>query len=636
MRNLASAAALGLLVAALLGGGGSGSSRLLWIGGLALLAAALAYALLGVRASRAGAALAAGLAGLVLWDGLSIVWSVGPDLSWAATNRALVYVGFLCLGLAVAPPPRRLVLGLGAACAAAVGWALLTKVFPGLYPDYGRIARLRSPVGYWNALAQVGDALLPLGLWLFGRRRAEGVLLAYAAVLAVVLTYSRSGIAFGAVAVVLYLALASEAAAGVIGLVCALVPAGAVLGVAAALPGVVRDGQPSSVRAHDGWIFGLAVLAGGAASLLLARRGLRTRLVPATARRLVRAAAAAGALAAAAGVVVLAVHAGGWAKLLDEFTNTPSRQLGQGPRRVGSLNSSNRWSWWKESWAAFTDHPGDGSGAGSFAIEHKLVRTSYSQPAEEPHSLPLQFLGETGVVGFLLLAGLVAAGAAILRAALRRGDRPAVAALAAGCAAYLLHTLVDIHWDYLAVSAPLFLTLGALAGEPAPRRRGALAPAAALLVAVAGVYSLASPYLANRKLNEAAAAIDRGQVAAAHDDARAARSLNPLAVEPLLVEGYTAPSLDAGEAALVKAANLQPRNPETWISLGQFELQARRWRRAYEALNRAYTLDRYNATTVRRGALDVARCRIDPATCRGSGLPAPRAGRAASTRREAR
>ena len=83
MRNAASVAALALVAAALLGGGGSGSSRLLWIGGLALLAAAGGYLALGARLSRPGAALLATLAGLAVWDGASIVWSVGPDLSWA-------------------------------------------------------------------------------------------------------------------------------------------------------------------------------------------------------------------------------------------------------------------------------------------------------------------------------------------------------------------------------------------------------------------------------------------------------------------------------------------------------------------------------------------------------------------------
>src|SRR5712691_7459648 len=240
MRNAASLAALGLVGAALLGGGGSGSSRLLWIGGLALVAAAVAYAALGARVSRAGLAFLAALAGLVVWDGASIVWSVGPDLSWNATNRALVYLGFACLGVASAVPARRLVGGLAVACGAALGWALLAKAVPGLYPDYGRVARLRSPVGYWNALAQVGDAALPLGLWLFGRRRLVsagseaarpgregrsrpgrglpvtegGVVLAYAAVISVVLTYSRSGIAFAAVAVAVYLWLSRDAQRG--------------------------------------------------------------------------------------------------------------------------------------------------------------------------------------------------------------------------------------------------------------------------------------------------------------------------------------------------------------------------------------------------------------------------------------
>ena len=44
---------------------------------------------------------------------------------------------------------------------------------PWLYEDYGRIARLRGPVGYWNALALLGDIALPIGLCL-ATRRADG------------------------------------------------------------------------------------------------------------------------------------------------------------------------------------------------------------------------------------------------------------------------------------------------------------------------------------------------------------------------------------------------------------------------------------------------------------------------------
>ena len=47
------------------------------------------------------------LLGLLLataaWSGLSIAWSVAPDLSWAELDRTLVYVAFLAVG----PPARR-------------------------------------------------------------------------------------------------------------------------------------------------------------------------------------------------------------------------------------------------------------------------------------------------------------------------------------------------------------------------------------------------------------------------------------------------------------------------------------------------------------------------------------------------
>ncbi|MBA2383782.1 MAG: hypothetical protein H0V68_03855, partial [Actinobacteria bacterium] len=43
------------------------------------------------------------LLGLMLataaWSGLSIAWSIAPDLSWNELNRTLVYAGFLAVGL---------------------------------------------------------------------------------------------------------------------------------------------------------------------------------------------------------------------------------------------------------------------------------------------------------------------------------------------------------------------------------------------------------------------------------------------------------------------------------------------------------------------------------------------------------
>ena len=89
----------------------------------------------------------------------------------------------------------------------------------------------------------------------------------------------------------------------------------------------------------------------------------------------------------------------------------------------------------------------------------------------EPHDLPVQFLSEAGIVGFLLFAGSVVL---LLRGSLRR--RGPDLALALIFPAYLLHGLVDIDWDFVAVSAPALLVAGSLVGGPPRRSAGGRAP----------------------------------------------------------------------------------------------------------------------------------------------------------------
>ena len=145
---------------------------------------------------------------LVAWLGLSISWSVLPDRSWDYANRTLVYLLFAALGLWLVDRRRELALGLVALLAALLLWSLLGKVLPFLY-DYGPpvVGRLRGPVGLWNQLALVADFALALALW---RRRLEGTLLAYAAIVALLLTYSRGGLLTGVVVLIAWFALADD------------------------------------------------------------------------------------------------------------------------------------------------------------------------------------------------------------------------------------------------------------------------------------------------------------------------------------------------------------------------------------------------------------------------------------------
>src|SRR2546430_11833528 len=166
------AAAAGLVFAALFLSSGSSGSRLFWIGVAAVLVAAVGWILAPPRVSLRGGLFFAALGAFVLWQGASIAWSIQPARSWDYTNRGLVYFAFAGVGaLLGGVAPRRLALAGAALLGALFAWALAAKVIPGLYSDYGRLARLRFPVGYWNELALLAAASVAFGLWLAGGAR---------------------------------------------------------------------------------------------------------------------------------------------------------------------------------------------------------------------------------------------------------------------------------------------------------------------------------------------------------------------------------------------------------------------------------------------------------------------------------
>ncbi len=634
------ALASGALVAgAVFFGGGSGRDSVLWLGGAAALAltAGLVVALLGrtpgPAPGRPGLVLLGSLGALVLWEGLSVLWSVAPDRSWDSLNKSLAAACFLGLGLAAGSlGPRALRIaaaGLAALLGAALAWSLAGKAVPALFPDGARAARLRSPVGYWNALALLADFALPLGLWLAVRRahlrpaRAGGVVLIYAATLAVLLTASRTGVVAGAVALVLWLLLAQERVEGALTALAGIAPAAAVAGWAFTRPALVDDLQPHGARAADGAWFGLLALAGGVAAAALAHPVLRRPLADAARRSLGRGLALLAAFAAAAALVGLTVSVGNpvtWAA--DQFRG--GAQVSQGPERLTSIESNNRWQWWQEAWHVFRADPAQGAGAGTFEVARKRYRDN-GLNVTQPHNLALQLLADTGLVGLALGLGFALAGAVAARGALRRldgGERAAAVALAVLPAAYLVHALADYDLDFLAVTAPTLFVLGTLAAAgrpPRPLRRSPLAALGAVAVCLAVLWSLAAPRLAARDVGSALRAIDRGDPAAALPLADRAGSLDPFSLAPLFTRARAHERRGDERAALEAyndAVRLQPLNPDTWYELGVFEVRVLgAFCAGYVHLNRAYTLDPAGRRWTKGGVLDVARDYVNGGDC---------------------
>jgi tetratricopeptide (TPR) repeat protein len=520
------------------------------------------------------------LAALAGWCALSVAWSDTPDRSWDYANRTFVYTAFAALGLFAWNRTRELALGLAALLGAVVVWSLAGKVLPWLNEDYGRIARLRSPVGIWNQLALLADYALPLALWLAWRRRVLGALLAYGWLVALVLTYSRGGVLVGIAVVAAWIALSRRWLEAAATLVAAGIPAAAVVGVALALPGVTEDAQAHATRVQDGAIFGVVLATGAVVAGALARLSL-PRETPT-----VRRAAVAAVGCAAVAVIVLAVVRA--PTLWDEFTSTSVTQLPNTSGRFATAGSNHRWVWWEQAWDGWEEQPLAGNGAGSFALTNLRYRTTYLDQATEPHSLPLQFLSETGLLG---LALLVASIGALLAAAGRRRDHEL--ALSLLLPALALHGLLEIDWDYLAVAAPAFVAAGSLAGRPGMvRRPSPFVALAAGGVALAAVSSLFLPWLGDHWTDQARGALDRP--ARAITLAKRARAVDPVSIEPLLVQGLAEEErgdLTGAAAAYQKATDVQPRNPQPWAWLGRFELDSGCPRRALPHLERYVELD---------------------------------------------
>lgn len=586
-------ASAALVAAAVLFGDGSSDGPLIWIGGLAIVGVAAAavsasMGTLAVPVLTPAALVAAGcLVAFVVWQGISLLWSIEPDRTWNYFNRGLVYLAFLLLGLVAGTArrsPRYAASALAVVTAAAVCVALATKIFPGLSAETQQVARLNSPVGYWNVLALLAVFALPLALWIAAPRsrpdwmRALGVVYLYAALVALLLTFSRGGVVVGAAAVALWIAISRPRLESAAALAIALPAVLAVAGWAFSRPGLTKDAQPHSLQVHDGRWFGLALVVGAAAAFAAAwwLSGYERRRPLAEAWRLLLGRAAVGAVVLAVLVGIGALASAGItpSRVLRKFNEPAARSQGQGANNLTNLTSSSRWNWWQEAWQSWRANTVIGTGAGTFDLTHRKLRVD-GTVATEPHNLPLQFLAETGIVGFILFLGIAFAAAAALIETLRRlegEDRLAAGALAVALFAYVTHGVVDFDWDFVSVTAPAAAALGLLlaagrpARQPVPARRG-LAAVATGAVAVALLYSLVSPWFSSRRVDDAYSALAEGDAATAVSDARSAHDLNPVSIEPMLVWAaaeFARGNVHRAGALYTQAIAIQPDNWRPW------------------------------------------------------------------------
>lgn len=557
------------------------------------------------------------LAAFAAWAGVSLLWSVAPDRSLGEVNRTLSYALFAVMAVGVGSSlpgaAQRLAVGWLAVALAVALYALGGKIAPGVnipglfdLNHTSDFSRLREPVGYWNALGLVCALGAPIAVRLAvdpqHRRlvRLAGLAALWVLLVTLALTYSRGGLLALGVAVVITTWLAGGRLRGLLVLAVAGLATLPAVGLAFLDPALAAEGTELGPRIVAGGRLA-AVMAVCLAALLAAGWVLmvlepRARWSP-RASALVWRAAAVGAVAVAlVGLVGVAASdrgLGGSAQALaDAFTGDDAAEV-SAPGRLATVNSANRWGWWQEAVGAFSDRPLGGWGASSFPVVHRLYRDAPVDVAQ-PHSVPLQFLAETGIVGAALALGglglLLATALARVRSLPRGRERDMSAALLAGGCAWLVHGLVDWDWDIPAVTLPVLAFLGVLcarrpeerAGAPgAPPgpggRAAALAVVAGLLCfvlasAIAPAWSQSLTQDALVASGEAATPEERADAAA---DAELAARIDPLAIEPLLAGATVAASRERlvdAKAMLIEAVERQPYSVRAWQALARLSV----------------------------------------------------------------
>ncbi|HEY2771597.1 MAG TPA: O-antigen ligase family protein [Solirubrobacteraceae bacterium] len=601
----------------------------LWFGTLRLAAPRLALA---------GLAL---LTAFAAWSGVTVLWSVAPDQTWIEVNRALTYVIVLSLAIALgASDPRArdwVVRGFVGVSLAVAAYALGQKLVPGLripglfdLNQTGSLPRLQEPFGYWNALALFVTLGVPAALVLAldrARRRAEritGLVALELLLLVIAFTYSRGAVIALALALALVVGMSRAALRSLMWLGVAALGLLAPLVLGLADHSLTAANVPLGRRESAGAILTLVLLASTTAMVLGALRLMRLEETATVSHRqtkmIGRTLIGAVGVLIVIGILAVTVSSRGLTGTVSHawhsFTTTRATSVYQ-PDRLLSVDSENRWVWWREAAGAFGDRPLAGWGAGSFGVVHLLYRRD-TLTVNQPHSVPLQFLAETGVVGALLaLVGfglLLAAGIRAVRRLPPGSQRLLAASLLAGAVAYAAHALYDWDWDIPGVTFPAVLMLGVLvaARHPAPTAsRATLDPwgagprVLALALLTAGLCSFALsaalPSLAATKAANAvveAAGSSSTAVRHAQSDASLASRLDPLSDAGLRVEATIAlrrGDLDQGRRYLLQAIARDPTDGQAWRELAFEELALGNTRNGLLALGRVLALDPHAA-----------------------------------------
>jgi O-antigen ligase len=571
----------------------------------------------------------------VVWTGIAVAWSSSAERTVAELGRVAAYLGFLVLGLCVLRRDaiRHVVAGMAMAFGVVSLLAVLSRLYPGSFPADQLLPffphsyeRLDYPFNYSDGTANFLAMGIPLLLMAATQSRslANQAVAAAAipvAVLGVVLTASRGGVLTASIGILAFYALAPDRLSKVCtGLTAAA--GSAVLVVSLLHRKALRGGlsTPLAISQRHQLVVLLVVACCGVALAQLAI-GLVSRYAirpPA-----LRASRRAATLATVGGLLVLAVVAvaaripGKLSHQWQVFKQSDATGVVSSNiySRLGTLSGSHRYQYWRSAFHAFESKPLTGIGPGTFQFYWNQHAPFYEY-IRNAHSLYMETLAETGLVGFGLVVGLLVLllGAGIvyaLRAPPR--TRGALAGATAAMAAFCAAAGYDWVWQLAAIPAAALLLGAAILSQrktqPWWARRPRRSPRWALrltvgLLAIAAIIAVAIPFAATSAIRASQNDVQNGDVTAALNEAATAQNLEPYAATPRLQRALILEQtgdLPGARVAIAEATSRQPTDWSLWLIRARIAAESGDVAAAVSYYRRAHALDPLSPETSIRG-----------------------------------
>jgi hypothetical protein len=265
--------ALTMALCAFVARGGSELEPTTWteVGLLISGAALCAVALQAPRAGgREGIGTIAGFAALTVLTVVALTWSLTPGDTWLEGTRMLSYLAVLAGGVALGrlAPGRAgaVVQGIALGAVTIAGYAVLTKVFPGIMAPDETFARLEPPFDYWNSVGLAAALGIPPLLWLGARRAGHAAVNALAwpglglLVVCLLLSYSRGALLALGLGLALWFGLVPLRLPAILTLLGTLAVSLPVVAWAFAQDGLTVDQAPLSLREGAGLELGAMLL----------------------------------------------------------------------------------------------------------------------------------------------------------------------------------------------------------------------------------------------------------------------------------------------------------------------------------------------------------------------------------------